>query len=320
MTKLIYDGDCGFCTRVAKFGERHKKRDYESLSWQSIESELKDYGLTQSDVMQRVYWVDDNQQVYGGASALFQASKNLRFPFQLFSLLSFIPGVSFIAEPIYRFVAKNRYRLPESTDSCRLDLEEEDTRLKNYVGLYMYLGKNAIENYRIDALKITDLDYSYPEVGACGNRVPDGYTFDVYKGYVGKGREAFEYAIHKFKAFECHNKAGLLVAPDDFEFKKGSSAFFGMKITNRLVLGFPDRIVYIKELKNLFECAYGTLEGHPEQGEEVFRISIDKDEVVTFEIECFSKIVSPIARLGYPVSRYLQRNMTRKYIKAIAQN
>ena len=84
-----------------------------------------------------------------------------------------------------------------------------------------------------------------------------------------------------------------------------------------MTIGIADRIVYVEEKDRRFECAYGTLNGHPEKGEEVFKIYMDEKDNVFFVIECFSKIQAPLARLGYSVSRFLQKRITRKYISAL---
>lgn len=91
---------------------------------------------------------------------------------------------------------------------------------------------------------------------------------------------------------------------------------FGLKL-GPFVLGIPNRIVYMEQSQNLFTCAYGTIAGHPEKGEELFKITLEENEQVFYEIVCFSKIVAPLARIGFPVSRFLQKRMTCKYLSSL---
>ena len=61
---------------------------------------------------------------------------------------------------------------------------------------------------------------------------------------------------------------------------------------------------------------YGTLPGHPEQGEEAFAV-VRRGDRMYFEIIAFSRPRHPLARVAKPVSRLLQRQTTRRYISAM---
>jgi len=64
--------------------------------------------------------------------------------------------------------------------------------------------------------------------------------------------------------------------------------------------------------------AYGTLPGHAECGEERFLIEWDRatDEVV-YDILAFSRPRHPLARLGYPLVRMLQKKFARDSVAAM---
>ena len=79
----------------------------------------------------------------------------------------------------------------------------------------------------------------------------------------------------------------------------------------------PCRVIYVAEEPNHFSFAYGTLPGHPEQGEVAFSIQLDAAEDVTFKITSFSRTVDPLARLGTPFARRLQKRVTRGYLSAL---
>jgi uncharacterized protein (UPF0548 family) len=65
--------------------------------------------------------------------------------------------------------------------------------------------------------------------------------------------------------------------------------------------------------------AYGTLEGHPESGEELFLLHRQEDDRLVFTVSAFSKPARLHARLGGPATRWLQDVMTRRYLAALDQ-
>lgn len=115
---LIYDGDCGFCTQVARWGQQRFELEH-IAPWQTLD--LTNYGLTPEQCNAAVQWVAADGSVSSGGSAVAQvlgeggrlsrtAGRALRLPI-LRSLNDFA----------YHVVAKNRYRFPGSTDACRID-------------------------------------------------------------------------------------------------------------------------------------------------------------------------------------------------------
>lgn len=69
----------------------------------------------------------------------------------------------------------------------------------------------------------------------------------------------------------------------------------------------PCRIVGILDEPDRWGFAYGTLAGHPEQGEEAFVVSIGGDNAVRFRITAFSRPGDRITHLAGPVGRAAQR-------------
>jgi uncharacterized protein (UPF0548 family) len=76
------------------------------------------------------------------------------------------------------------------------------------------------------------------------------------------------------------------------------------------------RVVSVFDEPDRRGFAYGTLPGHPEQGEEAFAVARRGDRM-NFEITAFSRPRHPLARIGRPVSRFLQRQTTSRYIAAM---
>jgi uncharacterized protein (UPF0548 family) len=94
-------------------------------------------------------------------------------------------------------------------------------------------------------------------------------------------------------------------------------------LTFALVLPLPigyaiatARIVEVIEDDMVAGFAYGTLPNHPEEGEEIFLVR-RRDGRVWFEVSAFSRPRDPLARLGSPVTRWLQVRTNRAYLEAI---
>ncbi|MCB8808891.1 DUF1990 domain-containing protein, partial [Escherichia coli] len=61
---------------------------------------------------------------------------------------------------------------------------------------------------------------------------------------------------------------------------------------------------------------YGTLTGHPASGEEAFAAELDEADRVWFSVLAFSRPRPGIYTLAAPVSRLMQKFVTRKYLVA----
>ncbi|TDC25734.1 DUF393 domain-containing protein [Micromonospora sp. 15K316] len=113
---FVYDGDCAFCTRCAEFIERHIPTSARVLPWQF--ADLAPLGLTEAECEQAVQWVGVDGVRAAGPDAiarLLGASGPLwRFAGALLRL----PPVRAAAWPAYRWVARNRHRMPGGTAAC----------------------------------------------------------------------------------------------------------------------------------------------------------------------------------------------------------
>ena len=63
--------------------------------------------------------------------------------------------------------------------------------------------------------------------------------------------------------------------------------------------------------------AYGTPQGHPEQGEERFCLDWRDDDAVVFTITAFSRPGTWWSRALAPISHLLQQRYTRRYLHAL---
>ncbi len=114
---LIYDGDCGFCTRSVRLVERIPVR-VRITPWQT--TDLAALGTTRARAEREVVWVGTDGRVSGGAAAVADLLRSARFPFSLAGRVLALPVVRTLAALVYRAVAANRSRLPGTTPACQL--------------------------------------------------------------------------------------------------------------------------------------------------------------------------------------------------------
>lgn len=111
----------------------------------------------------------------------------------------------------------------------------------------------------------------------------------------------------------------------DAVFGPDGSAFLGPGDTARLRIPFgpvrvsaPVRVVYVVDEPTRKGFAYGTLGGHPENGEEAWILDRASDGSVWLTIRAFSRPATVWWWLVYPVLRIAQATYTRRYERALA--
>ena len=122
---LIFDGDCAFCSRCVQFIERRIRRHPRIQSWQR--SDLVSLGLTQEQCETAVQFVDRGSIT----SAHVAVARVLIYGKKGWSLLGYamlLPGIKQVAGVVYRWVAKNRDRMPGGTAECALPQSERTER------------------------------------------------------------------------------------------------------------------------------------------------------------------------------------------------
>ena len=103
--------------------ESWAKGTIEVAGWQFIPARLTAVGLTAEDGMTQVWFVDENQQVTGGAEATNMMLRYIWWARPL-AYLYYIPGIRQLQDRLYRWVANNRYMMPGSTDACAIPAEK----------------------------------------------------------------------------------------------------------------------------------------------------------------------------------------------------
>jgi predicted DCC family thiol-disulfide oxidoreductase YuxK len=114
---LFFDGACGMCTRSRDFllkMDRTGNVQTEALQSPGTAERL---GIAPASLLDSVRWLDSTGAVYSGAeaaNAAFSAAIGTRIPLAVYR----IPGMRFIEEAIYQWVATHRYRFPGTTPYC----------------------------------------------------------------------------------------------------------------------------------------------------------------------------------------------------------
>jgi uncharacterized protein (UPF0548 family) len=158
---------------------------------------------------------------------------------------------------------------------------------------------------------------SYREIGASLEGVqPAGFRHDRYKIVLGHGSETFDRAVNGLKTWKAHVVPGIRVFPPEEAIRAGATVVVTLG-TPFLALAAPCRIVGVTDEQDRWGFAYGTLPGHPEEGEEAFIVSISTDKTVSFEITAFSRPGDQLVRLAGPLGRGIQKGGTNAYLRAL---
>jgi predicted DCC family thiol-disulfide oxidoreductase YuxK len=113
---VIFDGHCGICTAQVKklpFWDCRQRLSYLSLHDPEVQRRWPD--VSHDRLMQEMLIVDRDGNRYWGPEAIRYLTRRLRRLWWA-APLAFFPGSMLLWRPLYRWVARNRYRF--SAKSC----------------------------------------------------------------------------------------------------------------------------------------------------------------------------------------------------------
>ncbi|MBA2502163.1 MAG: DUF1990 domain-containing protein [Pyrinomonadaceae bacterium] len=157
--------------------------------------------------------------------------------------------------------------------------------------------------------------FSYSETGASLDGAPHGYTVDHNRVRLGTGETAFAQAKAAIQSWKMFDLGWCRVYPPDAAIEIGTNvviviSHFGFWSLNSC------RIVYLLETHDglhKYGFAYGTLAEHGATGEERFTVEWNgEDESVWYDLYAFSRPHHLLAKIGYPLSRMLQKRFARE--------
>jgi predicted DCC family thiol-disulfide oxidoreductase YuxK len=121
---VLFDGVCNLCNNAIDFIiTRDKKNRFKVGALQEIASKniLKDYQINE-EYLDSLIYIHKNQVYYKSRAAL-EIAKNLNRLWPLLYVFIIIP--SFLRNPIYDWIARNRYKWFGKKETCRLPTGDE---------------------------------------------------------------------------------------------------------------------------------------------------------------------------------------------------
>ena len=166
-----------------------------------------------------------------------------------------------------------------------------------------------------------DAPLSYAEVGASREAPAEipGYTVDHNRVRLGGGEAVFGRAVEALFAWRMFDVGWVGILPPDAQAEAGTTVgvlarhygFWSLNLC-RVVYGIDEG----GEVRRR-GFAYGTLPEHGESGEERFTGEQYEDGSVFYDLYAFSRPNHPLARLGRPFARGLQRRFARDSLWAM---
>ena len=117
MPTLLYDADCGFCTRAAvqvhRLGVRAQVQTIQDCDLQAL-------GIDADRAMREMPFVDDRGRVTYGHLAWAEALRTGPLPTRLVGDLVASRPLAPLSARVYRWVSEHRTQLPGGTPQCAL--------------------------------------------------------------------------------------------------------------------------------------------------------------------------------------------------------
>lgn len=131
--------------------------------------------------------------------------------------------------------------------------------------------------------------------------------------------DPFEPAVDALRSFvPQRGGAGATLHPSDPDVVEGATLLVVLPLGPVSVVA-PDRIVAVVDEPGRFGFVYGTLPGHPFEGEESFLVHRREDGRALFTVTADTR-PSGWLRLFGPVLRAIQSIMARRYLRAMARS
>jgi uncharacterized protein (UPF0548 family) len=198
------------------------------------------------------------------------------------------------------------------------------------------ITKPSAEKIRRFIASQQELPFSYPETGATRGPLPTGYVIDHNRIKLGTGRETYERAAAALRKWKHFDLGWGKIVPPETPIQVGATVamqaqHYGFWSLNacRIVYVISDGTAAtdagvaepgLTPGARRFGFAYGTLPDHAEQGEERFIIEWNtSDDSVWYDLFAFSNPHSLAAKLGYPVTRNLQKRFQRESLAAMVE-
>jgi uncharacterized protein (UPF0548 family) len=188
----------------------------------------------------------------------------------------------------------------------------------------MRISRPSPADIRALIAKRAELPVTYPDTVTTRSgpvAPPPGYDLDHNRARLGHGPETFDRAraaLERWAMFPpgwtaVWNRHGERAGADDL--LEGAVVASVLRAWGLWWVS-PCRVVFTVDDEEAsgvvrFGFAYGTLPGHPEEGEERFSVELWPDGSVWYDLLAVSRPRAFAARLGRPLARQLQRRFQR---------
>ncbi|MFF7989372.1 thiol-disulfide oxidoreductase DCC family protein [Kitasatospora xanthocidica] len=128
---LVFDGDCAFCSSCTRWAERYLRQTLASGGWEAVAFQFADLDALDARAGGRgevsaeragreVLWVTPAGRVHGGAQAVARLLMRSGGVWAYLGAVLTLAPVRPVAGLVYRWVARNRHRMPGGTAACAL--------------------------------------------------------------------------------------------------------------------------------------------------------------------------------------------------------
>lgn len=118
INRLVFDGDCAFCSTCARWFEARLVGNELVVAWQMCD--IDELGLSLDDVATAAWWIEADGTRSRGHAAVSEALSSIGGMWSPVGFLMRHRPTSWVAGAVYALVAKYRHRLPGGTPACRL--------------------------------------------------------------------------------------------------------------------------------------------------------------------------------------------------------
>ena len=168
-----------------------------------------------------------------------------------------------------------------------------------------------------------DQPFSYPDADIASGEAPSGYTRDHNRIKLGEGANLFRNAVGALRRWEMFDIGWLQLCWPDAPIEIGTTVavladlrcFWSLNAC-RIARVFDEE----GDVRR-YGFAYGTLPDHVERGQESFIVEWNHtDDSVWYDLAAYSRPNQLLAKLGYPVTRALQKRFVRDSMQAMLRS
>jgi uncharacterized protein (UPF0548 family) len=163
--------------------------------------------------------------------------------------------------------------------------------------------------------RVRDLAPSCPAIltleGGLIGPLPAGFVHDVRESMLGAGERDFDAACEAFEQWQQFDLGWVRVANPLAPVAKGQVVAVEAHTLGLWSLNLSV-VTDVLRTSWKFGFLYTTTRTHVETGQERFVLKLGEDGTVTYLIEAVSRPRDVLARIGYPVTRMMQRRFARQ--------